>query len=417
MSCAANFHFQFVTNDLQNGETLTNEPATLGPSHIALEGPERRNGQRDKCSCSQTQQLTMVPNAMICVVAKCPIAGKSKTRLATGLTDEGCAAMAKAMLSDVLTTLHTSKSLSPVVKVLYHAPADADGARLMGSILDELGIPYRIAGNSSGSECSECGEAGTNTNQTQNDPESTSTAKPQTTWYLCPMPDAHNSNLQSSDLGSKLAGMLVQTRTMVQKEFSGQDDTPQQAPAVAFLGMDAPELPVEEIAYALELASGQQQLEEESAIDHNNNNNNNNSNRGTAYINPSHDGGYGMLCLPPQASPGVFEGVRWSDPLTAVSQIKALTDEGMAVTVGSLMRDIDTMEDLLGLAERLRLARSRSRKHDEGSGENKNGRGGTSLDDKLLRPPPGRGIDRVGYDNDNTCQYSWEAIQQLKIGC
>ena len=363
----------------------------------------------------------MVPNA-ICVVAKCPIPGKSKTRLAstTGLTDEGCATMAKAMLSDVLMTIHTSKSLSSVVKVLYHAPADDDGARRMGSILDQLGIPYKRVSDSSSSsssngECGECGEADTGTKQTQNDPESTSTS--QTTWYLCPMPDAHRGNLQSSDLGTKLAGMLVQTRTMVQKEFSGQDDTPQQAPAVAFLGMDAPELPVEEIAYALELASGQQQLEEESAIDHNNNNNNNNSNRGTAYINPSHDGGYGMLCLPPQASPGVFEGVRWSDPLTAVSQIKALTDEGMAVTVGSLMRDIDTMEDLLGLAERLRLARSRSRKHDEGSGENKNGRGGTSLDDKLLRPPPGRGIDRVGYDNDNTCQYSWEAIQQLKIGC
>jgi glycosyltransferase A (GT-A) superfamily protein (DUF2064 family) len=214
------------------------------------------------------------------------------------------------------------------------------------------------------------------------------------------MPDASQSNLRSSDLGSKLAGMLEQTRTIVQNEF-GDDDAPS-SPAVAFLGMDSPELPIEEIAYALQLASGQ--ASEESAID---------NNKGLAYINPSHDGGYGMLCLPPQAPPSVFEGVRWSDPLTAVSQIKALSDEGIAVTIGSLMRDIDEMEDLLGLAKRLRLARSR--KYDDKN--NENGEGKFDQGDKLLRPPPGRDIEIAGPDNDNRCQYSWEAIQQLEIGC
>ena len=226
------------------------------------------------------------------------------------------------------------------------------------------------------------------------------------TYVRCPTPDAHRSNLRSSDLGSKLAGMLEQTRSMVQTEFGcdGGDGTPSSPPAVAFLGMDSPELPTEEIAYALELASGQ--LPNSSVA-------NNSNNGGSAYINPSHDGGYGMLCLPPQAPPSVFEGVRWSDPLTAVSQMKALSDEGIAVTVGSLMRDIDEMDDLVGLAKRLRLARSR--KCGEGSGE---GSGkGIDKGDKLVRPPPGVGIDGAGTENGNTCHYSWEAIQQLTIGC
>ena len=90
----------------------------------------------------------MIPNA-ICVVAKCPIPGKSKTRLSAaaggggGLTDEGCALMAKAMLCDVLSSIHRTEALSTVVKFLYYAPADDDGKQRMGSILDELGIFVR----------------------------------------------------------------------------------------------------------------------------------------------------------------------------------------------------------------------------------------------------------------------------------
>ena len=41
----------------------------------------------------------------IIVVAKCPIAGKSKTRLVPLLGKDGSAKLAKAMLSDVLMTL------------------------------------------------------------------------------------------------------------------------------------------------------------------------------------------------------------------------------------------------------------------------------------------------------------------------
>ena len=48
----------------------------------------------DKCVCGT-----------IVVVAKCPIAGASKTRLAPLLGAEGAALLAEAMLSDVLVSL------------------------------------------------------------------------------------------------------------------------------------------------------------------------------------------------------------------------------------------------------------------------------------------------------------------------
>lgn len=46
----------------------------------------------------------------IAVFAKCPIAGQSKTRLSNLLGCEGAAHLARAMLSDVLTTISQSVS-------------------------------------------------------------------------------------------------------------------------------------------------------------------------------------------------------------------------------------------------------------------------------------------------------------------
>jgi glycosyltransferase A (GT-A) superfamily protein (DUF2064 family) len=53
--------------------------------------------------CAQT--------GVIVVVAKCPIPGKSKTRLIPLLGKEGSSKLAKAMLSDVLMTLECCVSL------------------------------------------------------------------------------------------------------------------------------------------------------------------------------------------------------------------------------------------------------------------------------------------------------------------
>ena len=81
------------------------------------------------------------------------------------------------------------------------------------------------------------------------------------------------------------------------------------------------------------------------------------------------------------------------------------------------MRDIDEVEDLMGLAERLRSAKKknglRSAKKKTGSADEADKeRGG----DKLCRPPPGKDIEAsTGNSDEDMCRYSWEAIQQLKI--
>ena len=67
----------------------------------------------------------------IVVIAKCPIPGTSKTRLAKGdasIGATGAATLARAMLSDVLMTL--SKCVSPLVKPKSHHP------------LSPISIPY-----------------------------------------------------------------------------------------------------------------------------------------------------------------------------------------------------------------------------------------------------------------------------------
>eukprot|EP01083_Nonionella_stella_P069567 185498_1 len=95
--------------------------------------------------------------------------------------------------------------------------------------------------------------------------------------------------------------------------------------------MDAPELPIDEIFDAIQIATISKK----------------------AYLNPAHDGGYGMLCVPSQAPTCIFENVRWSTSLTAVSQLKALSDNGIDTVIGSLMSDIDEIHDVKAFAGRL----------------------------------------------------------------
>ena len=134
------------------------------------------------------------------------------------------------------------------------------------------------------------------------------------------------SELLSSDLGSKLADALQRVRNICVR----------QSPVV-FLGMDSPELFIDEITEAIRIISKETKK---------------------AYINPAQDGGYGMLCVPSEAPVEIFSRVRWSSPLTAVSQMKALSDNGIDTIVGSLMSDIDESDDVLELAKRLCLRSS-----------------------------------------------------------
>ena len=134
-------------------------------------------------------------------------------------------------------------------------------------------------------------------------------------WLLLPIES--KVALESSDLGDLLEHALDRARNLTKE-------------AVIFLGMDSPVLPLEDIRTAI-------------------------LNPGEAYLCPADDGGYGMVSIPPQADPAkTFDDIPWSQSLTAVAQIKALTDQGIYVKIGSLMHDIDEPEDLRRLCERIR---------------------------------------------------------------
>jgi len=100
----------------------------------------------------------------------------------------------------------------------------------------------------------------------------------------------------------------------------------------------------------------------------------------TALLCPADDGGYGMLSVPWMAdSSQTFGcGIGWSQSLTAISQVKALTDQGIPVRIGTLMHDIDEPEDVQRLCERLKRQpnepndKEEDREEDDDAHPNKN---------------------------------------------
>lgn len=178
-------------------------------------------------------------------------------------------------------------------------------------------------------------------------------------WILLPMISA---DLNATNLGHILTDILARTRQQ-QSQLQMQGN-------IMFLGMDCPELPLEEILASLFGADGIDANSKEEIECHNtnqipasgiNSSNKMNANvasslaaKGSAVLCPASDGGYGMLCVPPQArAEAVFAGIRWSDPLTALGQIKALTDCNIPVRLGRMMHDIDEPEDVHALCKRL----------------------------------------------------------------
>ena len=176
-------------------------------------------------------------------------------------------------------------------------------------------------------------------------------------WILLPMIP---TDLNATNLGHILTGILARTRQL-QSQLRMQGK-------IIFLGMDCPELPLEEIVASLFGADDSDMKTKEEKECHNANkkpatgrsgakNRNVASSSaaiGSAVVCPANDGGYGMLCVPPQApTEAVFAGIRWSDPLTALGQIKALTDCNIPVRLGRMMNDIDEPEDVQALCQRL----------------------------------------------------------------
>ena len=251
--------------------------------------------------------VTSVGGAIV-VFAKCPIPGSSKTRLSPLLGTEGGASLAQAMLSDILTSLSNQPLLKNTLKVLCYAPKS--GESQMISILQSLNLPYPLIYD----------DIDVDIDKEQLNGNA---------WILMPMKSS-SADLTSSLLGDKLEDALVRTRQLLDtREDSNK--------SVLFLGMDSPELPMKEIVHGLQVASSSD-----------------NNKQGKAHLCPANDGGYGLLSIPKHASScKIFKGVRWSHQLTAISQIKALTDNSIDVTLGKLMYDIDEPNDVKDLARRL----------------------------------------------------------------
>lgn len=139
-------------------------------------------------------------------------------------------------------------------------------------------------------------------------------------WVLQPI-RSKTHDLQSSQLSH-----ILQEALRIQRRHTRQDGP------VVFLGMDSPEVPLSELVAACF-----------------------NTAPNEALLCPAADGGYGLLSVPASANPrACFANVQWSHPLTALSQIKALTDQGLTVSLGPIMHDIDDGDDMEQLCRRLR---------------------------------------------------------------
>jgi glycosyltransferase A (GT-A) superfamily protein (DUF2064 family) len=183
--------------------------------------------------------------------------------------------------------------LKEVRKVLLYAPGDEHGLAGMRAILQEIGLLTDM----------------------DDDDQASS-------WKLLPMV---SPDLTSSDLGDILQHALER----IERTDWHPDTT---NGGVVFLGMDSPVLALADIVTGLSLARQD----------------------GSAMMCPADDGGYGMLCVPESAwNLSIVEGVYWSHALTAISQMKALTDKSIPVIVGQLMHDIDEPHDVHRLCERL----------------------------------------------------------------
>jgi glycosyltransferase A (GT-A) superfamily protein (DUF2064 family) len=189
-------------------------------------------------------------------------------------------------------------------------------------------------------------------------------------WTLLEM---QRATLQDADLSHALTAA---SQAIVSELFP---DTA----SLVFVGADAPELRVADLRDALSLMEGE------------------------ALLCPAQDGGYGLLGVAVSTSnsnrhmlDGLFRGVLWSQPLTALSQVRAAQLAGFGpVRLGPIMRDVDVPEDVTNLCRRLTRQSTEDASPDDASKE----------DSELgcLRAPstsaPGR------------CRYTRQALQELGL--
>jgi hypothetical protein len=254
---------------------------------------------------------------------------------------DGSSILARAMLCDVLasvsycchqvrtyyyeneistngdSTATTSRAI--LDPLLFYAPPTQDGRDMMQSIVNELNLPVD--------------------------------------WTLLPIDISSSSNNNSNCKSSNLSNVLSNVVRTGWKRHSTMPTT------VILLGMDAPEVPIQEL-YHLVIHCD--------PVPH-----------CTALLCPAYDGGYVLLSIPPPAisasrlvdtngAPNndddddernaqlqqidtMFQSINpyWSHPFTAMAQIKALSDIGIHTIIGPMVHDIDTPEDVHALIQRL----------------------------------------------------------------
>lgn len=211
--------------------------------------------------------------------------------------------------------------LDPILKILLYAPGNETGFHGVVRIFDDLQINWR--------------QNDDDIRRDKTSEDSTEQTDNRNSWLLLPMES--KVDLQSSDLGDLLEHALDRAREE-QRRIDESDVGP-----VVFLGMDSPVLPLEDIVSGLTTTSSDDAATTTVT-----------STITRATLCPADDGGYGMLSVPATAdSKQTFAGVQWSHSLTAVSQLKALTDQGIPIQIGTLMHDVDEPKDVQRLCERL----------------------------------------------------------------
>lgn len=283
--------------------------------------------------------------------AKCPIPGRCKTRISPLLNEYGAASLATAMLSDILVSLTACVHLKETLKVLVYAPGSSEGEAHMKSIL--LSLNLSVTTIVEGSSFFDG-------------------------WVLLPM--ALGADLTSTLLGSKLEDALDKTRKLLADAHNLSPVEQKNNETVLFIGMDAPEISLEEIVYGLTC-------------------------RNKAHMCPAGDGGYGLLSVPRNApSSQIFSGVRWSNKLTAVSQLKALSDCNIDISIGKIMNDVDEPDDVIRLAKRLICSRGGGMEDEHDSQAD-------------VLESLSSGIWSAGrYANAaNGCEYTWRALLSLNV--
>jgi glycosyltransferase A (GT-A) superfamily protein (DUF2064 family) len=231
-------------------------------------------------------------------------------------------------------------------KVLFYAPGNEEGLTIMMDILQSLKLDDK--------------------------------------WTLLPAMSL-TTELLSCNIGTVLADALQRTRAALLLRNNNNHHHDNSSSVVVFLGMDAPELPLEEIITALAHPT-------------------------LSVLCPASDGGYGMLSVPSHAPcPQIFQNISWSQSLTAVSQLKALTDCNVNVRLGRLMEDIDNPEDVTKLARRLSSCRAAA----PSSGEASEGNNNTNV----LWRSSGLSSRRHVTPTTTTgiCQHTWDALVSIGL--